>query len=154
IQPETEHALVQVSRVLDEELGGLLSDARIRFVGFEFHQDVDMLKRSFPGVRCFTELGGAVARRDGFLDLREMVVAQLGEKARRFGLAACCRAVLGRGISKAMQASDWGSRPLSLPQLLYAAHDAQVLALLYNRLVSEDPTLPARARDMALTRGG
>lgn len=33
---------------------------------------------------------------------------------------------VGRGISKAMQASDWGSRPLSLPQLLYAAHDAQV----------------------------
>ena len=42
--------LQEVEGVLDAELAGLFSNERIRFVGFEFHQDADMLKRSFPGV--------------------------------------------------------------------------------------------------------
>lgn len=52
----------------------------------------------------------------------------------RFGLAAVCEQVLGLGLVKDHQASDWSLRPLPKDWLRYAALDVELLTELYRRL--------------------
>lgn len=52
----------------------------------------------------------------------------------RFGLAAVCEQVLGLGLVKDHQASDWSVRPLPKDWLRYAALDVELLSELYRRL--------------------
>jgi prolyl-tRNA editing enzyme YbaK/EbsC (Cys-tRNA(Pro) deacylase) len=52
------------------------------------------------------------------------------------GLAETVSQVLGVKMDKAMQCSSWSDRPLSEAQLHYAANDATVLHLLYERIAS------------------
>ena len=49
-------------------------------------------------------------------------------------LAMACERELGLQLDKAVQTSDWGRRPLDPEQLRYAALDAEILLLLYDRL--------------------
>jgi len=49
---------------------------------------------------------------------------------REGGLAKLCRMVLRRTMDKSEQISNWSKRPLSLPQLQYAALDAYVCVLI------------------------
>lgn len=53
---------------------------------------------------------------------------------RRFGLAAVCEQVLGLGLVKDHQTSDWSVRPLPKDWLRYAALDVELLTELYRRL--------------------
>ena len=50
-----------------------------------------------------------------------------------------CTALLGVGLDKAQQQSDWGARPLTDAQLRYAALDAFCLPLLYDALEALPP---------------
>ncbi|WP_115727415.1 HRDC domain-containing protein [Actinomyces culturomici] len=52
----------------------------------------------------------------------------------RFGLAAVAEQVLGLGLVKDHQASDWSIRPLPKDWLRYAALDVELLTELYRRL--------------------
>lgn len=52
----------------------------------------------------------------------------------RFGLAAVCEQVLGLGLVKDHQTSDWSLRPLPKDWLRYAALDVELLTELYRRL--------------------
>lgn len=52
----------------------------------------------------------------------------------KFGLAAVCEQVLGLGLVKDHQASDWSVRPLPGDWLRYAALDVELLTELYRRL--------------------
>ena len=52
----------------------------------------------------------------------------------RFGLAAVAEQVLGLGLVKDHQASDWSVRPLPKEWLRYAALDVELLTELYYRL--------------------
>lgn len=53
---------------------------------------------------------------------------------KKFGLAAVCEQVLGLGLVKDHQASNWSVRPLSKDWLCYAALDVELLTELYRRL--------------------
>lgn len=50
-------------------------------------------------------------------------------------LSTLVRKVLGLPLDKSQQASSWGCRPLTHEQLVYAANDAHVLTVLYDKLV-------------------
>ena len=52
----------------------------------------------------------------------------------RFGLAAVAEQVLGLGLVKDHQASDWSVRPLPKEWLRYAVLDVELLTELYYRL--------------------
>ena len=52
----------------------------------------------------------------------------------RFGLAAVAEQLLGLGLVKDHQASDWSVRPLPKEWLRYAALDVELLTELYYRL--------------------
>jgi ribonuclease D len=51
-------------------------------------------------------------------------------------LGALVNRTLGKPLNKAQQASNWAQRPLSEAQLRYAACDAHVLTVLYDKLVA------------------
>ncbi|RMD86863.1 MAG: hypothetical protein D6808_02485 [Candidatus Dadabacteria bacterium] len=52
----------------------------------------------------------------------------------RHTLKACCKHILGIEISKEEQESEWGERPLRERQLVYAALDAELCYILYEKL--------------------
>ncbi|CAM9147549.1 unnamed protein product [Phaeothamnion confervicola] len=54
--------------------------------------------------------------------------------AASIGLAEVVATVLRRRLDKRMQASDWGRRPLTSDQLMYAALDAYCLLLVHERM--------------------
>ena len=67
----------------------------------------------------------------GFLDLQNYVQAfKIGEK----GLKKISGIVLNRRISKSQQVSNWDADILTEAQLRYAATDAWVCLMIYNRL--------------------
>lgn len=49
------------------------------------------------------------------------------------GLSALCRRVLGAGLDKRMQCSDWQRRPLHPRQVQYASLDAAVLVRIFEK---------------------
>lgn len=53
------------------------------------------------------------------------------------GLDAVCRRELGRPMDKAYQKSHWRRRPLSPGQLRYAALDAEIMLVLYEKFSRE-----------------
>lgn len=57
------------------------------------------------------------------------------------GLSSLCLEHFGLPLSKRLQTSDWGARPLSEEQLCYAALDAYCLLGLARELPSELATL-------------
>lgn len=59
------------------------------------------------------------------------------EKGQSTGLSALCVEHFGLPLSKRLQTSDWGARPLSKEQLLYAALDAFCLLGLARKLPAE-----------------
>lgn len=52
----------------------------------------------------------------------------------QISLSRAVQAVLGKPLDKTQQASDWAMRPLTCEQLVYAANDAHVLTVLYDKL--------------------
>lgn len=54
-------------------------------------------------------------------------------------LGEVCTRELGVSLDKALQVSDWTARPLTAPQLDYAAADAEVLLDLYDRFFVPPP---------------
>ena len=58
---------------------------------------------------------------------------------KRLGLAAITRLVLGRALDKQQQTSDWGARPLTQQQQLYAAADVTCLVDIFNAITATRP---------------
>jgi hypothetical protein len=59
------------------------------------------------------------------------------QKGNHCSLSEACAMLLHKKLSKEMQLSDWTVRPLSGPQLEYAAIDALVLCVLFDVLVNK-----------------
>jgi hypothetical protein len=82
----------------------------------------------------------------GWVVRQAVELQQLGSKGSTVGrrgsgqvgsLSRLVRQVLGKPLNKEQQASDWGLRPLSEAQLVYAANDAHVLTAVYDTLVAD-----------------
>jgi len=112
--------LLRVSRIgYPRELLDLLIREDILKVGLGLNDDLRRLRADFqfePG---------------GFLDLQQYVEAfRIEEK----GLKKLSGIVLGHRISKSQQVSNWDADVLTEAQLRYAATDAWICLMIYNRL--------------------
>jgi hypothetical protein len=104
----------------------LLSSSCIKlFYGFE--QDMEKLRSSWPCVAAF----GIGARR--CLELNHLASA-IRADMRNKSLSDVCLAFLGQSLDKSQRLSNWAARPLSSPQIMYAAIDVYAPLLVFNRL--------------------
>jgi len=53
---------------------------------------------------------------------------------RPLSLSTLAMGILGAPLDKTQQCSDWGARPLTPPQIRYAANDAHCLLLMWQSL--------------------
>ena len=67
------------------------------------------------------------------------------QKLTRVGLATLVASVLGAYVDKTEQCSDWERRPLTTDQVDYAAADAHVLTVLFDRCFNHAPAAVAEA---------
>lgn len=112
--------LLRVGRMgYPAELLELLTRDDILKVGLGLNDDLRRMRADFqfePG---------------GFLDLQQYVEAfRIEEK----GLKKLSGIVLGRRISKSQQVSNWDAEDLTEAQIRYAATDAWICLMIYNRL--------------------
>ena len=118
----------------------MLGNAAVLKVGFGLEQDLERL--GLPG-----SLAPA-------LDLQRVLPQLLPELGGKPTLAAGVQALLGEPLSKerSIQISDWEARPLTPPQLEYAARDATVLLAMMQRIQALDALAAAvRTMHQALT---
>ncbi|OQV23524.1 putative Exonuclease mut-7-like protein [Hypsibius exemplaris] len=125
-------------------LTAVFQNAGIRKLGFDFSQDLQMLKPFLPGYR-----GGGPE--NGIVDLKPMAELFADEfpdvfgndnsptdipepELRAFGLATLVERLLGAPLSKLERMSNWEGRPMREAQIVYAATDAHCLIEVYDRL--------------------
>jgi len=105
-------------------LTDFLADARIIKTGAAIHDDL-------KGLRKLCEFVPG-----GFVDLQNLA-KQVG--IQEFGLRGMSGLLLGFRISKAQQTSNWEATVLTEAQQRYAATDAWISLLLYQKLISLTP---------------
>lgn len=101
----------------------LLNNKKILKVGAAIRDDVRQLNQYFP------------VKRDSFVELQEL--------AKKFGiedisLKKMAAITLDFRISKGQQVSNWEADPLADAQIKYAATDAWVSLLIYQKLMNND----------------
>ena len=72
---------------------------------------------------------------------QQWLAAHPTHRAATLSLTAMAESVLGKPLNKALQTSDWGARPLSPQQLLYASLDALVCLLIHDAILAQQPDL-------------
>jgi len=112
--------ILRVNRIgYPKELLEVLSGEAIMKVGLGLSDDLRRLRADFQFEPA------------GFLDLQQYVQAfRIEEK----GLKKLSSIVLGHRISKSQQVSNWDADILTEAQLRYAATDAWICLMIYNRL--------------------
>lgn len=101
----------------------LLNNKKILKIGAAIRDDVRQLNQYFP------------VKRDSFIELQELV--------KKFGiedisLKKMAAIILDFRISKGQQVSNWEADPLADAQIKYAATDAWVSLLIYQKLMNND----------------
>eukprot|EP00698_Gefionella_okellyi_P025976 TRINITY_DN9758_c0_g1_i1.p1 TRINITY_DN9758_c0_g1~~TRINITY_DN9758_c0_g1_i1.p1 ORF type:complete len:480 (-),score=108.40 TRINITY_DN9758_c0_g1_i1:28-1467(-) len=110
-------------------MGELLSSKDIRKLGCGMKDDVRRLVSSHSSLKCYNELHNVTNVSDAF------VAAYPGLE--RGALKRMAAYVLGKGLSKSCQTSNWAQRPLTDKQIAYAACDAMVLVDIYRAMEAE-----------------
>ncbi|KAH7479945.1 Exonuclease mut-7-like protein [Phytophthora ramorum] len=105
-------------------------------VGFGFDTDLKVLHQTFPE-------RSTLLRISPFLELNAVVSKLLGVSVGN-SLSNATSTILGNPLDKRMQMSNWDVRPLTAPQVAYAALDAYCLVQMTNTLnKNEDAELPS-----------
>ncbi|KUG01495.1 Exonuclease mut-7 [Phytophthora nicotianae] len=116
-------------------LGRLFADPFLLKVGFGFDTDLKVLHQTFPERSSLINI-------TPFLELSAVVSKLLGVSVGN-SLSNATSTILGSPLDKRMQMSNWDVRPLTEPQLTYAALDAYCLVQITNKLrKNEDTKLP------------
>lgn len=103
-------------------------------IGLGLSRDLQRLQKSFPEA---IPPDGARS----VLELSTLAAAALPDKEVPSGLSAFCKLILGKGLDKTEQTSDWEVRPLTASQIAYAAQDAHVCVRLFDALCYRHATL-------------
>ena len=104
---------------IPKNLLALLTDPSILKVGTAIKNDIDTLRRSVK------------IKPNGFIDLQEMVKQF---EIKNISLSKMAGIVLGVRISKSQQLSNWENKTLTPAQQRYAATDAWMCYLIYEKL--------------------
>ena len=104
---------------MPKNLSALLADPNIKKIGAAIKNDLDLLKRS------------AKLDTGGFIDLQD-VAPKFGIKC--LGLSKMSGIILGVRISKSQQLSNWENATLTPAQQRYAATDAWMCYMIYEKL--------------------
>merc|ERR1711871_892766 len=115
-----------LAKEFDDLLRSLFSEKRLVKLGYGLQHDLQRLAASYPHLACFQCITSV-------LDVQEAFLKQADGKSSA-GLAARCAEHFGAPLSKRLQASAWGARPLTHEQLMYAALDAHCLIGLARKL--------------------
>ncbi|KAG7377163.1 hypothetical protein PHYPSEUDO_012071 [Phytophthora pseudosyringae] len=117
-------------------LGRLFASPSLLKVGFGFDTDLKVLHQTFPERSALVNISP-------FLELSDVVSKLLGVSVGN-SLSNATSTILGSPLDKRMQMSNWDGRPLTAPQLTYAALDAYCLVQTTNKLRrNEDAELPS-----------
>lgn len=112
--------LIQLNRIpFNKDMASFLASSDHIKTGVAIGDDIRLLNKLYP----FTA--------DGLVDLREAARAK-GLSTR--GLRTLAANFLHMRISKNAQCSNWGSKELTQQQVIYAATDAWVSRLIYERM--------------------
>ena len=147
------------AEAFDAFLRDLLDAPDVVRLGFGFEYDLSRLRRSYAGrlssldrkradddddsdenrVNEFGETGHALGAR--VVDVKALALCAFPDKRKlaRVGLATLVASVLGAYVDKTEQCSDWERRPLTTDQVEYAAADAHVLTVLFDRCFNHAP---------------
>jgi len=106
-----------------KNLLALLTDPNILKIGAAINNDIDNLKRSVK------------LKPKGFIDLQELV---LQYEIKNISLSKMAGIVLGVRITKSQQLSNWENKTLTPAQQRYAATDAWMCYMIYNKLREMD----------------
>ena len=104
---------------MPQKLMEVLSDPNILKIGAAIRNDIDVLRRSVK------------LKPDGFIDLQNMMHKF---DIKDIGLAKMAGIILGVRISKSQQLSNWENRELTIAQQRYAATDAWICNIIYEKL--------------------
>ena len=105
---------------MPKSLLALMTDPNILKIGVAIKNDIDLLKK-------LTKINPA-----GFIDLQDMVQEY---NIKDMALAKMAGIVLGVRISKSQQVSNWENKILTPAQQRYAATDAWICYLIYEKLM-------------------
>jgi tRNA-binding EMAP/Myf-like protein len=120
---------------LADALSALLRDESTLKVGYGFANSD--LPRLAALDAAYDLRGASLCHARAVVDLGRAESQLVQGKLISGGLNSLVRARLGCHLDKSEQCSAWGRRPLSAAQLHYAALDAYVALLLYDRIVAE-----------------
>ena len=105
---------------IPKSLLSLLADPNILKIGAALKNDMDVLKRS------------AKIKSGGFIDLQDVVKRF---QIKNLGLCKMAGIVMGVRISKSQQLSNWENHTLTEAQQRYAATDAWMCYMIYEKLM-------------------
>ncbi|KAK3258446.1 hypothetical protein CYMTET_32506 [Cymbomonas tetramitiformis] len=114
---------VGCSNELQDALLAAFRSETLLKLAYGIRNDLTVLHRSFPSAPCYTTMCN-------MLDLQTCDHAARQPKGA--GLSALVCAYLSHPLDKRHQRSDWEARPLSQPQMQYAAQDAHCLLRIYH----------------------
>lgn len=109
------------------ELCSLLADQNIKKVGVAIRDDLIALRRR------------AEFNPGGFIDLAEITRTS---KSESLGLRTLCGMYLNLRLSKGAKVTNWESPVLTTAQARYAANDAFVSLLIFEKMFIRNPLLP------------
>ena len=95
------HRRNELARAFDRTIGALFSDERIVKLGFAFHHDLSLLRRTWPGVEGFRNVSA-------LLEVGSLSEAVLGKEVG--SLSKTCEAWLGKPLDKNECTSEWNQR--------------------------------------------
>lgn len=112
--------------LLDEILKEPLLEKNIIKLGQGLRSDFILLSRAYPSLNCFKNIGNIIEINS--------LISILEDTKTQISLREQVRIYLNNELIKKQQCSNWAARPLSIPQLHYAACDALVLLRLFDVL--------------------
>ena len=115
--------LFRINKIgLQKELIDIICDEKIKKIGIAIGDDIKALQK----IKTFEA--------NNFVDLNKLAL-ELGFKS--IGAVKLCILILGFSISKSVRLSNWEKSELTNSQIDYAATDAWICNMIYNKLLNE-----------------